>query len=618
MTEELNINEKREIIRHSTAHVMAQAVFDLFPGAKYAIGPAIDNGFYYDFDLGQNENGDNITFEEKDLKKIDKRMRQIIKQNQKFVRKELSFDEGLQLFLEADQPYKVEIIERVKEGAQDQEDSADIAPDSQGITLYENILDNGTIKYYDLCTGPHVESTNKLGFFQLQRVAGAYWRGDEKNKMLQRIYGTAWESQEALDEYLHMLEEAEKRDHRKIGHALNLFTISDQIGKGLILWTPKGNIIREELENWAKETERSWGYDRVDTPHISKSDLFYKSGHLPYYKDDMYSPMDIDGEEYYLKPMNCPLHHEIFNSQKHSYRDLPVRYAEYGTLYRYEKSGELFGLMRVRGFTQNDAHIYCSLDQTVEEFVNIMHLHEYFYKTLGIDKYEVVIGTRDPENLEKYHDDDDMWALAEKLTLEGVEKSGVPYRISEGDAAHYGPKADFNIYSAIGKEFSISTNQVDLYMPKRFNLTFTNSEGEEEFAVVQHRAPLGSHERFVGFLIEHFAGEFPTWLAPVQIVFAPVADRHDDYAYKLAKEWKKQGIRAEVQDASSASLGARIRSSKQQKVPYILVVGDEDVQNETVGINARGSDNPIRDIKAEEFISKVLEEIKSKNLKLSY
>lgn len=611
-TEELR--NLRHTLRHSTAHVMAQAVFDLFPGAKYAIGPAIDNGFYYDFELPNEQ-----TFEEKDLKKIEKRMRQIAKQNQKFERKEYSFDEGIKLFEDAGQSYKVEIIERVKEGAIDDSDSSDVDAESKGVTVYENVLDNGTVKYLDLCTGPHVERTVELKYFKLQKLAAAYWRGDEKNKMLQRIYGTAWETQEALDAHLEMLIEAEKRDHRKLGAELKLFTFAEEVGKGLVLWLPNGTVIKEELENWAKDTERKWGYQRVSSPHITKKELFEISGHLPYYDDDMYSPMDIDGEEYYLKPMNCPHHHMIYKDSPHSYKELPLRYAEYGTVYRYEKSGQLFGLMRARGLTQNDAHVYCSKDQAVDEFVSIMKLHEYYYKTLGIDKYEVVVGMQDPNNKEKYHGDDEMWAEAERITIEAVEKSGIPHRYSPGDAAHYGPKADFNVYSAIGKEFSISTNQVDLYMPSRFNLTFTNSDGEEELAVVQHRAPLGSHERFVGFLIEHFAGEFPTWLAPVQVVIAPIADRHDEYAYKLKEEWMMQhGIRAEIYEASSASLGARIRNAKKQKVPYILVVGEDDVANETVGINPRGGETPIRDVKAEEFLNNIKSEIASKSLKLTY
>ncbi len=603
-----NTDQGREVLRHSAAHIMAQAVFDLFPGAKYAIGPAIADGFYYDFELPNDQR-----FTDEDLDRIEKRMKEIVKENQKFVRGECNVDEGLKKF--AEQPYKVEIIEKVQQGATIEEDSVDFAG-GDVISYYGNVNKNGEETYTDLCTGPHLPSTGYLKAFKLMRLAGAYWRGDEKRPMLQRIYGTAWENKEALEAHLYMLEEAEKRDHRKIGDALDLFMFSPEIGKGLPLWMPKGTIIKEELERWGKDTETAWGYERVSTPHITKADLFYKSGHLPYYEEDMYAPIDIEGEQYYLKPMNCPFHHTVFSGRQHSYRELPIRYAEYGTVYRNEKSGQLFGLMRVRGLTQNDAHIYCRYDQAVDEFLTAIKLHEYYYEILGITEISMVLALRDPKKTDKYHGDDEMWEKSEYVTRTAIEKSGIDYVEDIGGAAHYGPKADFVLKSAIGKEFTISTVQADMYMPSRFNLTYTNEQGEEETPVIIHRAPLGTHERFIGFLIEHYAGAFPVWLSPVQVVIASVADRHDDYAYEISKKLKSQGVRVEVQDASSDSLGSRIRKAKTEKVPYILVVGDDDVSNNTVGVNKRGQDQPQRDVSLDSFINELLENIKSKSLEV--
>ncbi|MFN8015220.1 MAG: threonine--tRNA ligase [Acidimicrobiia bacterium] len=598
----------RDMLRHSSAHIMAQAVFDLFPGAKYAIGPAIEDGFYYDFELPGDQR-----FNEDDLARIEKRMSEIIKEDQPFVRGVCSIEQGTEKF--NDQPFKLEIIEKVKAGANIEEDSADFSGGDE-ISYYENRKADGSVSYVDMCTGPHVPSTSYIKAFKLMRLAGAYWRGDEKRPMLQRIYGTAWEDKKALEDYLYMLEEAEKRDHRKIGEALDLFAFSAEVGKGLPLWLPKGTVIREELENWAKQTEREWGYERISTPHITREDLYYLSGHLPYYEEDLYSPMDIEGDNYYLKPMNCPHHHMVYKSRSHSYRELPLRYAEYGTVYRYEKSGQLFGLMRVRGFTQNDAHVYCSKEQAVDEFVDIMRLHDYYYRTLGIEDFYMVLALRDPKKKEKYHDDDQMWEEAERITREAIEKSGIRYVEDIGAAAHYGPKVDFILRSAIGKEFTASTNQVDLYMPSRFNLTFKNKNGEDETPVVQHRAPLGSHERFVGFLIEHYAGAFPVWLAPVQVVVAPVADRHYEYADQVHRRLFALGIRSELHDSETDSLGSRIRKAKTEKVPYILVVGDEDVQSNSVGVNKRGDEKPQRGVNVDAFIDNVVEKIKTKSLEV--
>lgn len=601
-------DQGREILRHSAAHVMAQAVFDLFPGAKYAIGPPIENGFYYDFELPGDQR-----FTDDDLARIEKKMKEIIKANQKFVRGECSIDEGLEKF--ADQPFKLEIIEKVRAGASTQEDSTDFIG-GDVISFYSNIDKNGNQTYTDLCTGPHVPSTGYIKAFKVMHLAGAYWRGDTDRPMLQRVYGTAWESKEALAHHLAMLEEAEKRDHRKVGEALDLFMFSPEVGKGLPMWMPKGNVIKEELETWAKETERLAGYDRITTPHLTKSDLFYKSGHLPYYAEDMYSPIDIEGDEYYLKPMNCPHHHTVFMGRQHSYRELPIRYAEYGTVYRNEKSGQLFGLMRVRGMAQNDAHIYCTQEQAVDEFLDSIRMHEFYYKILGIEDFHMVLALRDPKNVGKYHEDDAMWERAEYITRTAMEKSGIEFIEDVGGAAHYGPKADFVLKSAIGKEFSIATVQADLYMPARFGMTFKNAHGQDETPVILHRAPLGSHERFIGFLIEHYAGAFPTWLAPVQVTIVPVADRHFEYAKEIKNRLFAEEMRPELLDADSDSLGSRIRKAKTEKVPYILVVGDDDVQNRTVGVNKRGHDSPERDVSLETFYAIIANAITTKSLEV--
>lgn len=397
---------------------------------------------------------------------------------------------------------------------------------------------------------------------------------------------------------------------------MDLFMFSPEVGKGLPMWMPKGNIIREEIEDWAKQTEREWGYQRVTTPHLSKSDLYYKSGHLPYYAEDMYAPIDIDGDEYYLKPMNCPHHHMIYMARQHSYRELPLRLAEYGTVYRNEKSGQLFGLMRVRGMAQNDAHIYCTQEQAVDEFLAAIKLHEFYYKILGIEDFHMILALRDPKKTDKYHDDDAMWERAEYVTRTAMELSGIPFVEDVGAAAHYGPKADFVLKSVIGKEFTISTVQADMYMPSRFGLTFRNADGEDETPLIIHRAPLGSHERFIAFLIEHYAGDFPVWLAPVQVVIAGVADRHEDYANEIVKKLFALGVRAEISDSNNDTLGSRIRKAKTDKVPYILVVGDDDVAARTVGVNKRGQDKAQRGVDLDAFISEVTDKIATKSLEV--
>jgi threonyl-tRNA synthetase len=562
--------------RHSAAHILAQAVLELFPGTKLGAGPATDDGFYYDFELPRPLTDD-------DLPRIEARMREIIREDVPFIYRKLEADEARRLF--ADQPYKLEIIQAILSGTLDPDgNEAD-----HGDVVLSTYRHDG---FEDLCRGPHVDRTSEIDpdALKVTRIAGAYWRGDESRPMLRRVYGTLWESKEALDTFLWRLEEAKKRDHRRIGEDLHLFTFSREIGRGLPLWLPKGTIIREELEKWAKETERKWGYERVVTPHITRSELYYISGHLPYYKEDLYPPLVIDAEEYYLKPMNCPHHHMLYKSRPHSYRDLPIRYAEYGTVYRYEPSGQLHGLMRVRGFTQNDAHIYCTHESAKEEFVAVMRVHQYYYDALGLRDYHMVLALRDPKNKNKYHGDDAMWEESERLSRAAMEESGIPYVDEVGSAAHYGPKADFVIRSVTGREFAASTNQLDLYMPHRFGLTYVDSSGRDQHVVILHRAPLGSHERFVGFLIEHFAGAFPVWLSPVQARVIPVADRHVEYARKVAKALNDLDFRVDVDDADER-MQNKIRTAQLEKVPFMLVVGDREASAEQISIRLRSGEN---------------------------
>lgn len=558
-------------VRHSAEHVLHMSIEALFKGAKKVMGPPIENGFYHDVDYDGK-----ITQE--DFEKIESHMQKIIDANLPIKRIEASAAEAKKVF--ADNPYKYEmIVELEKQG--------------KSITFYETGSKGDEFYDLDLCAGPHVAKTGDIKAFKLLSVAGAYWRGNEKNKMLTRIYGTAFDSKEALDEYLEQLEEAKRRDHRKIAKDQNLYVISDEIGPGLVLWTPNGTIIRDELENWAKETEAKWGYKRVSTPHIAKHTLFERSGHLPYYRDDMYSPMLIDGEEYFLKGMNCPHHHTIFNSYQHSYKDLPLRFAEYGMVYRYEDSGSLFGLMRVRSICQNDAHIYTTLDQAEEEFVNVLELYDYYYKTLGIakDDYFALVGLPSEEKRDKYHGNKEMWDLAEKMTRNAVEKFGIKSEDDVGGAAFYGPKIDISIKSSIGKVYAISTIQLDLYMPTRFNLEYTDRDGSKKLCAVIHRAPLGSHERFIGFLIEHFAGAFPVWLSPVQVKIIPIsADKHLEYAKKVEIELLKNGLRVEIDDRND-TMQAKIRDAQMMKIPYMFVVGDKEAQAEQVAVRLRSNEN---------------------------
>ncbi|HLD96413.1 MAG TPA: threonine--tRNA ligase [Patescibacteria group bacterium] len=550
-----------ETLRHSAAHLLAAAVKQLWPSAQPTIGPAIENGFYYDFDFGD------VKISEEDLSKIEKKMREVLPSWKSFERIDVSPAEANKEF--HDNPYKLELIE-------------ELVKNKEKISIYQS----GDFR--DLCRGGHTDKpATDLKNFKLLSLAGAYWRGDENNPMLTRIYGTVFQTGKELEKHLAQLELAKERDHRKLGRELELFTVSEEVGPGLILWLPKGNIIKEELEKWAKETESAWGYQRVSTPHITKSGLYHTSGHLPYYQDDMYPPMKLkEGGEYYLKPMNCPHHHLIYASRSRSYRELPLRLAEYGTCYRYEAAGELFGLLRVRGFSQNDAHIYCTPEQAVEEFVAVMKLHEHYYRALGIADYYLEMGLRDPKKKTKYHGDEKMWKLAEKMMREAVSKLDIKMIEKTGSAAFYGPKIDFIIRSSTGREFATSTNQIDLYMGDRFNLKYADKDGKEKTPVIIHRAPLGSHERFIGFLIEHFGGEFPVWLSPVQAVVIPISEKFTVYGRDVSESLKSQGIRAQLDDRDE-KMQAKIRDAQLQKVPYMLVVGEREEKAKAAAVRLR-------------------------------
>ncbi|HAI98885.1 TPA: threonine--tRNA ligase [Candidatus Peribacteria bacterium] len=585
-------------LRHSLAHVLAQAVQKLWPSTQITIGPPIDTGCYYDFLFSEP-----IT--DADFPAIEKEMRRIIADGQTFKVETHLPSESIAYWKKHGQPFKVELVE-------------DLMKEGEGeVTHYISVSAAGEDMFTDLCRGGHVTNLRSIppDAFKITSLAGAYWRGNEKNPQLTRIYVAAFKTKAALEEHLKMVEEAKKRDHRKLGEELNLFHFDELIGKGLPMWLPKGNIIKEELERWAKETEEAWGYQRVTTPIITKEELFHISGHLPLYKDSMYAPIQIEDETYYIKPMNCPFHHRCFAARPKSYRDLPVRYAEYGWCHRYEDSGSLFGLMRVRGMQMNDAHIYIQKECAVEEFVSVIRLHEYYYKMLGIANYEMELSLRDPHKMEKYHGDESDWIDAEKMTIEAMKKSGVPYKVVHEGAAFYGPKMDFQIYSSIGRMFSASTNQLDLYMGKRFKLEYRDRDGQLKTPVVIHRAPLGTHERFIGFLIEHFAGHFPLWLAPVQAAILPVAQPHEDAALKIAKELKEHGIRAEYFD-STESLGKRIREGEKQRIPYLLVVGDKEVKDHAVSVRNVLSKEQVT-IAVKEFVKKTVDDIAERRLKCS-
>jgi threonyl-tRNA synthetase len=577
--------EGRYVLRHSTAHVMAQAVCDLFPGAKYAIGPPIADGFYYDFELPGGAH-----FSDDDLERIEARMREIVAESQPFRREEYSKEEGLRVF--ADQPYKVEIIEAVdpSEGAE-----------GGVVSAYRN---DGWV---DLCRGPHVPTTARLGAFKLMKVAGAYWRGDEHKPMLQRIYGTAWESDKALAEHLHRLEEAERRDHRKLGTELDLFSFPEELGAGLAIWHPKGATIRRLMEDFSRAEHERAGYQFVFSPHIARSNLWETSGHLDFYADGMYPPMELEGAKYYPKPMNCPFHILVYRSHTRSYRDLPVRYFEFGTVYRFERSGVLHGLLRTRGFTQDDSHIFCTREQIVPELTSLLDFVLEVLRAFGFEEFEADVSTRPDE---KSVGSDEDWEMATAAVIEAIEASGLPYQVAAGEGAFYGPKIDIHVRDAIGRRWQLSTLQVDLQEPQRFDLTYVGADNHPHRPIMIHRALFGSIERFFGILVEHYAGAFPTWLSPVQARVLPVSDGHDAYAQRIADRLKAEGFRADVVEASDP-LGQRIRRAKLEKIPYVLVVGDDDVKAGTVGVNARDREVE-RDVPVDDLVERLLADVLAK------
>ncbi len=566
---------------HSSAHLLAEAVEMQFPGAKFWVGPAVERGFYYDIDLGGK------TISEEDVLILEKKMNELAKQANSYVRKEMSKAEAIAYFTEKGDEYKLDLLSGLEDGT---------------ITFYTQG------QFTDLCRGPHIPNTGAIKAIKITNIAGAYWKGDEKNKMLTRVYGVTFPIQKELDEYLLLLEEAKKRDHRKLGKELGIYTMDDDIGPGLPLWMPNGTIIIEELENLAKETEQAAGYKRVVTPHIAKENLYITSGHLPYYQDSMFPPMELDGTKYYLKAMNCPHHHKIFDAEPKSYKDMPLRLAEYGTCYRYEQSGELFGLMRVRCLHMNDAHIYCTKEQFAAEFRAVNEMYLKYFKIFGIDKYVMRLSLHDPAKLgQKYINEPELWLETEAMVRAVLIETGTPFIEVQDEGAFYGPKIDVQIWSIIGREFTLATNQVDFAQGKRFNLSFTNKDNEPETPLIIHRAPLGTHERFIGFLLEHYAGKFPVWLAPLQVKVLPISDKFHPYAEQVFAEFKKAGIRVELDDRNE-KIGKKIRDTEIMKVPYMLVIGEKEVVENKVSVRRQGKgDMGMLDKNA--FLAQVVEEI---------
>ncbi len=579
-----NDAEGKNTFWHSSAHLMAEAVESTFPGVKFWVGPALENGFYYDMDLGDKK------MNEEDLFALEKKMNELAKKNNNYVRKEVPKDEAVKFFTEKDDQYKLDLLGNLTDGE---------------ITFYTQ----GS--FTDLCRGPHIPNTSFIKAIKLTSIAGAYWKGDEKNKMLTRVYGITFPAQKELDEYLLMLEEAKKRDHRKLGKELSIYTMDDDVGPGLVLWMPNGTVIIEELEKLAKETELAAGYKRVVTPHIAKESMYLTSGHLPYYADSMFPPMEMDGEKYYLRAMNCPHHHKIYDAEPKSYKDLPYRLAEYGTCYRYEQSGELFGLMRVRCLHMNDAHIYCTKEQFYEEFKAVNELYLKYFKIFGIDKYVMRLSLHSPDKLgKKYVDQPELWKETETLVRDVLIKTNTPFIEVQDEAAFYGPKIDVQIWSIIGREFTLATNQVDFAQSRSFNLSFTNQNNEKEIPLIIHRAPLGTHERFIGFLLEHYAGKFPLWLAPVQVKVLPISDKFLDYAKLVSDKLKKSDIRSEVDDRHE-KIGKKIRDTELLKVPYMLVVGEKEMNENQVAVRRQGKgDLGVKSV--DDFLNEAVMEIKER------
>ena len=578
--------EGHDTLLHSTAHLMAQAVKELYPNAKVTIGPTIENGFYYDFDV-------DVSFSDEVLVKIEEKMRALAKSGQDIQRNEISAKDAVSLFKDMGEDYKVEIIQQIN-------------PDDV-ITIYKQS------DFTDLCRGPHVPNTSKIKHFKLLSTSGAYWRGDENNKMLQRIYGTVFSTKDALKTHLHNLEEAKKRDHRKLGKELKLFTFDEEVGPGLPLWLPNGAIMIEELEKLAKESERHAGYEQVRTPHLTKGSLYERSGHLEHYKESMYPAMDVDGIEYFVKPMNCPHHHKIYSSYPRSYRDLPLRLAEYGTCYRYEKSGQLFGLMRVRSLQMNDAHIYCTKEQFKQEFLAVCNMYLQYFDIFGIEKYSMRLSLHDKDELgKKYVNEPELWIETEEWVREALVEGKLDFEEVPGEAAFYGPKIDVQVWSAIGKEFTLATNQVDFAVPSKFDLTYIDETGEEQTPLCIHRAPLGTHERFIGFLIEHFGGNFPLWLAPVQVAVLPLSDKFIDYANKVVNVLKDSGIRVKLNDRAD-KIGSKIRQAELEKINVMLILGEKEEKDGTVSVRKRfEGDTGILNL--EEVKEQLLDEINDRRL----
>ena len=581
----------RHVLRHSTAHVLAQAVVQLFKGAKFSIGPAIEDGFYYDFELLNGK-----TFSDDDLAMIQDRMQEIVKADQPFVRSEMSAKDALKLF--SDQPYKCEIIERVTKGDADSTDSLE-AGNSDAVSVYRN-----SENFVDLCRGPHVPSTSRLGHFALMKVAGAYWRGNEKGPMLQRIYGTAWESKSALAEHLNRLEEAEKRDHRRLAVEMDLLSFPQELGGGLAVWHPKGGIVRKLMEDYSRERHQNGGYKFVFTPHLANAHLFETSGHLQFYKDGMYPPMEMDNGTYYPKPMNCPMHCLIYRDRQRSYRELPLRLFELGTVYRYERAGTLHGLLRIRGFTQDDSHIFCTEDQMADEITSLLDFVLSVLRRFGFNDFDFKLSTR---NIEKSVGSDEIWSKATDALAEALNRHGLQYVVSEGDAAFYGPKIDIDVRDAIGRKWQLSTIQADFNLPERFGLEYIATDNARKRPIMLHRALFGSIERFFGVLLEHYGGAFPTWLAPTQVRVLAVASAHEQYATQVTETLNKLGYRVD-QLVADEQLGKRIRASKLERIPYVLVVGDDDVAHATVGVNPRGGDVR-RDVALDQFIKQLAADV---------
>ena len=580
--------EGHDTLLHSTAHLMAQAVKELFPDAKIAIGPTIENGFYYDFDV-------ETSFTDEILGNIENKMKELAKSAQEITRDEISVADALRLFDDMNESYKVEIVSDI--------DSHEI------ISAYTQS------NFTDLCRGPHVANTSKIKYFKLLSTSGAYWRGDENNKMLQRIYGTVFASKDALKKHLYNLEEAKKRDHRKLGKELNIFSFDDEVGPGLPLWLPNGTAMIDELEKLAKETEWDANYERVRTPHLTKGTLYEKSGHLDHYKDSMYPAMDIDGTEYFVKPMNCPHHHKIYASQPRSYRELPLKLAEYGTCYRYERSGQLFGLMRVRSLQMNDAHIYCTKNQFKNEFLAVCEMYLKYFDIFDIQKYSMRLSLHNEEGLgKKYVNEPKLWLETEEWVREALNEGKINYVEVPGEAAFYGPKIDVQVWSAIGREFTLATNQVDFAVPEKFDLSYVDENGNDEIPLCIHRAPLGTHERFIGFLIEHFGGNFPLWLAPIQVAVLPVSDKCLDYAKFVQDHLRDNNIRVKLNDKAD-KIGAKIRQAELEKINIMLIVGEKEAENKSVSIRRRFEGD-----KGEESIDKLIIQLKEeiKNRRISH